>query len=315
MKQTKNILIIGLGAIGSIYAAKFHKKDPESLRILINQDRLFKYKNNPLVFNAEKYDFNYVLETDNEKKADIILIATKNNTFSDAVKMIRPFVKEDTVILSLLNGISSERVLIDEFGTDKVLYSYFIGHASVKDGRKVSHDGIGKIVFGEKNNKELSDKVSKVKEVFDSAGIDYLIPEDMLSSMWQKFVINVGINQASAVFYADYKKMQESKEARDLTLNLMSEAVEIAKAIGIKGYESFIEQTFKVIDKMPPGLKSSMFQDIENKRQTEVDIFSGEIIKLGRKLGIKTPFNEFAFNKIKEIETDFIKTKDCLCTR
>ena len=91
----------------------------------------------------------------------------------EAVDAVKNFVNENTVFLSLLNGISSEDVIASVYGFDKVLYSYYIGHTSTRQGRSIVHDGVYKTVFGEKDNQQLSKNVLKVKEFFDSTGIPY----------------------------------------------------------------------------------------------------------------------------------------------
>lgn len=302
MAKIENILIIGAGAIGSIYATKFHDNDHKCLKILIDESRLERYKNNGIIFNDVRYDFDYILPSKTDYKADLIIISTKSNDFSYAIDMIENFVKEDTIILSLLNGINSEPILIDKFGREKVLYSYFIGHASINQNQKISHDGIGKIVFGESQNIEFSENVLRVKELFDRVKIDYEIPEDMLASMWLKFAMNVGINQTSAIFEADYKVLQESEQVKRFVIELMDEAVTVANKIGINNTDTFINTTLKLIENMPKDAKSSMLQDVQNKKQTEVDIFAGEICRLGKIHNIPTPKNEFVLNKIKSLE-------------
>lgn len=302
MNKIENILIIGLGAIGSIYATKFQDYDSACVNVLLDESRFDRYQKDGISFNGEKYDFNYVLPSNTNLKTDLIIIATKSNDFLKAAEMIETFVKEDTVILSLLNGISSEPILIDKFGKEKVLYSYFIGHTSMKQGLNITHDGVGTVVFGEEDNTNLSKNVLRVKELFDRVNIDYKIPEDMLSSMWQKFIINIGINQSSAILRANYKMFHESEEVKELARDLMDESVNLAKKIGIKDTDDFIANAFKLIENIPPEAKSSMLQDVENNRKTEIDVFAGEIIRLGKIYNVPTPKNEFAYKRIKEIE-------------
>lgn len=306
MDKIKNILVLGLGAIGAIYATKFYNYNSDRIKVLLDESRFDRYKENGINFNGAKYNFDYVLPSDVSFKADLIIIATKSNDFIEASEMVANFVKEDTVILSLLNGISSEQILIDKYGKEKVLYSYFIGHASVNQNQNITHDGVGTVVFGESQNSEFSKNVLAVKELFDRLQIKYEIPQDMLSSMWQKFVINIGINQSSAIFMADYGKLQDSIPARELAADLMKEAVNIANRIGINNANNFINKTFEIIDNMPKEAKSSMLQDVENKKQTEVDIFAGEICRLGKIYNIATPKNELAYKKIKSIENSRI---------
>ena len=309
MTEKCNILIVGLGAIGRIYASKFYNSGEHCLKILVDEHRLKKYSKEGIFYNNKEFFFDYVLPETKDYKADIIIIATKSYHLKDAIDMIRNFVDDNTTILSLLNGISSENYLIKAYGEDKVIYSYYVGHASVKDGNNVIYDGIGKIVFGQNPaTQNISASIEKISSSFDKAEIDYEVSEEMNSSMWQKFVMNIGINQTSAILNANYNMLQTSKKARDLAVNLMTEAVDLAKAIGIPKYDDFIENTFKLIDNMPKDLKPSMLQDIENNRKTEVDTFAGEVMRLGAQYKVSTPHNDRAYKLIKEKESRMLST-------
>lgn len=310
MREIKNILIIGLGAIGSIYATKLYDFDPTCIKVLLDKTRHKKYSENGIIFNGSKYNFDYILDTEKNFKADLILIATKATDFEQASDMIRNFVTENTIIMSLLNGIFSEEILFNKYGRENVLYSYYTGHPSMRNDLEVNFDGIGTFYFGEAKNQTYSPKIQSVKNLFDKVGIDYQIPDDMLSSLWQKFIVNVGINQTSAILNAPYSILQKSENTRKIAKDLMAEAVKIAEKINIKGSENFIKNAFELIDSIPSDLKSSMLQDVENGKITEVDIFAGEVCKLGKKYNIPTPKNELVFDIIKSIDERNMKKID-----
>lgn len=305
MKEIKNILILGIGAIGSIYATKLYDFDPACVKVLLDGSRYKKYTKNGITFNNHRYDFDYILDTDKNFKADLILIATKATDFEPASNMIKNFVVQDTIIMSLLNGISSEGILIEKYGKEKVLYSYFLGHSSMKSGLKINFDGVGTIFFGEAQNKEYSKNVQTIKNFFDKVGIDYKIPEDMLSALWQKLIINIGANQTLAMVKLPYRGFK-SQYVKNIAYGLMQEAVEIARFLKINNADKFIDNAFEVLNNIPPDLKPSMLQDVENCKITEVDIFAGEICRLGKKYNIPTPKNELAFNVIKSIDEQII---------
>ena len=263
MNKVKNVIICGLGAIGTIYAARIADAGNINLKILLDKERIEKYKANPTVFNNKEYSFDYITGDYCGFNADLIIIATKNSGLMEAVDAVKNFVNENTVFLSLLNGISSEDVIASVYGFDKVLYSYYIGHTSTRQGRSIVHDGVYKTVFGEKDNQQLSKKVLKVKEFFDSTGIPYEIPVDMDYSRWWKFLVNVGYNQASAVLNASYGVFQNSERANNLAINLMQEAADLAKAMGVKNTHQLIAQVLDVIKTMLPETRTSMLQDID----------------------------------------------------
>lgn len=302
MKEIKNILICGLGAIGTIYAAKFFKHTGLNLKILIDESRLSRYKDSYTCYNGEKYKFDFVLPSKNDFKADLVIIATKNKDFETVLNNIKNYVSEDTIIMSLLNGLKSEENIIEQYGENHLLYSYFIGHTSTRNGREITQDGVYKTVFGEKYNNAYSDKVICVKKLFDKTNIPYDIPVDMEYSNWWKFVLNVGYNQASALLNADYNAFQKSQKINNIAIKLMEETVAVAKALGVNNTEKIIPDIIKVIEKMLPETRTSMLQDIDAKRQTEVDAFSGYVIELSEKYGIETPYNKFVYECIKAID-------------
>lgn len=302
MKEIKNVLIIGIGALGSVYATKIHDYNPELLKVLLDKSRLERYQNEGIIFNKKRYDFDYILESNRNFKADLIIIATKSTTFKEASRMIRPFVDEGTIILSLLNGISSEEILAEKYGPEKVLYSYYLGHSCMKRGNEIKFDGVGTTYFGNADNSKFSENVKAVMNFFQKVGIDYEVPENMLTGLWQKYVINIGCNITLAMLQQPFKALRVSLNARNIAYGLMTEVVEIAKAVGIEGYEKFIENSFAAFMGIPDDSKPSTLQDIENKKPTEIDIFCGEICKLGKKYNISTPKNAMAMQIIKALE-------------
>ena len=292
MKDIKNILICGIGAVGSIYADKIQTFAKDNLRVLVDEARMEKYTKNPVVFNGRELHFNYVLPQETDFKADLIIIATKFSGLLDARNNIENFVKDDTVILSLLNGVTSEEILAEKYGEDKLLLSYFIGHSAIREGRNITHDDVNTIVFGDKNNSLTSENVKRVKEFFRKARINFEIPIDMTYSLWLKYMLNVSANQSTAILRMTFGEMLENKKFMDFAVNVMKEVQAVAKAEGVKNTDDMIEKTVKHLQTMMPEGKTSMLQDVEAGRKTEVDMFAGTMVKLGAKHNIPTPYNK-----------------------
>ena len=300
MNKINNVIICGLGAIGTIYAEKL--KGCTNLKILADEKRVERYKKNPVIFNGKKCGFDFILPDEKNFKADLIIISVKNSGLVAAAASIKNFVDENTIILSLLNGISSEEYLASIYGWEKLLFSYFVGHTSTRKGAEITFDGVGEIVFGEKENTEFSQKVLAVKNLFDETKIDYSIPEDMEYSMWKKFLVNVGTNQASAILGGAYKLFQNSEKSMNLAKNFMKEAQKIAEVSGVKNTEKMLDEALEIINSMLPKTKSSMLQDVESARKTEVEIFAGIVIDMGEKFNIPTPYNKIAFEIISALD-------------
>lgn len=291
MNIIRNVLICGIGAIGSIYADKIQRYDNQSLRILVDNDRLKRYADNPTVFNGRELNFNYVLPDNKDFKADLIIIATKFEGLNEALNNIKNFVKNDTIILSLLNGVTSEWLIAEKYGREKLLYSYFIGHSAVREGRTIVHDDVNTIVYGSENAND-SENVERVREYFTRVGINYSIPDDILHSLWLKFMLNVSANQTTAILGLTFGELLENKKAMNFVRNVLKEVQTIAKAEGVKNTDVMIEETVANLHTMIPEGKTSMLQDVEAGRKTEVDMFAGTVIELGAKHHIETPYNK-----------------------
>lgn len=300
MKEIKNVLVCGIGAVGSIYADKIEKFTPQNLRVLVDEARLERYKKNPTVFNGRVLDFNYILPNDTRFKADLIIIATKFDGLNDVIKNIKNFVYDDTVILSLLNGVTSEKIIAKTYGREKLLYSYFIGHSAIRDGRNITHDDVNTIVYGSENSNDF-ENVERIQDFFEQADINYLIPDDIIHSLWLKYMLNVSANQTTAILRMNFGEMLENDKCMDFAINVMKEVQAIAKAEGVRNTESMIDETIKHLHTMIPEGKTSMLQDVEAGRKTEVEMFAGTVIKLGKEFGIPTPYNKIIKEMIEII--------------
>ncbi len=303
MNEIKKVLICGIGAIGSIYADKISKYNHSDLKILVDKDRLEKYKTSPKIFNGIPLELDYILPEENNFTADLIIIATKSDGLIDAINNIKNFVGDETIIMSLLNGVTSEEMIAEKYGWKHTLLSYFIGHSAMREGNKITFDGVGDIVFGIKD-KDLTSiqDIEIVKNYFDKVKISYKTPENMLRSYWLKFMLNVSTNQPSAILRLTFGQMRENPKFIILMKNIMQEVLEIAKAQKVTDTETMIDEAISAFNTMIPEGKTSMLQDVEAGRKTELEIFASTVIKLGEKHNIPTPYNTILKEMIEAIE-------------
>jgi len=302
MKEIRKIALIGLGGIGCAYAHKIQDSMPTSLKIIADEERIIRYKKLGFIINNKPYSFQYISPEEATEAVDLIIISVKYNELSAAIKAIGKFVGKDTIILSLLNGIDSEELIGEVYGKEKLLYSFCVAVDAIREGNKIDFSSSGRIVFGEEKNIALSEKVALVKDFFEKVNIAYEIPTDMLHSLWWKYMINIGINQTSAVLRAPYGVFQRNPEARDLMEMAMVEAIEVSAKIGTGLTKTDLTLWYDILNQMSPYGKTSMLQDIESKRKTEVEMFSGFLSKLGKKHSVPTPVNDVLYHIIKTME-------------
>jgi 2-dehydropantoate 2-reductase len=293
MYEIKNVFVVGVGAMGACYASKFFRADPENVSFIAGGRRLSALRERGLTVNGVHYP---VRVSDGAKPAacaDLILVAVKGYDLPAAIRDMKGHVGPDTLILSVMNGIDSEVLLREAFGLEKVLYCIALGIDAVRavDG-SVTRTKEGRILFGEAKNFQRSEKVKRVAEALDRARIAYEVPEDMIRSLWWKFMINVGVNQVSAVLRAPYGVFQRVLEASRLMEAAMKEVIRLAAAEGVALREEDIREWGRIMSGLSPEGKTSMLQDVEAGRRTELEMFGGKVVELAAKHGLPVPVNE-----------------------
>lgn len=304
--KIRTVSIIGLGALGTMLAKHFSDKLPgNDVRIIVNQSRMQKYKKNGIYCNGVCYDFNYLLPESEGKPADLLIFCVKFNQLQQAIKDARHQVGEHTIILSALNGISSEEFIGKTFGMEKMLYCVAQGMDAVKIENKMNYENMGMLCFGEKDNTVWSDKVTAVAEFLDAIEFPYEVPKDMAQRMWGKFMLNTGVNQTVAVFSTNYGGIQVEGEPRNVMIAAMREVIALSQKVGMNLSESDLTYWLDVLAKLNPSGMPSMRQDMAASRKTEVGLFSGTAIPLGKQYHVPTPINEWLYQKVQEMEKSF----------
>ncbi len=295
--KIKNVIICGLGALGLTYANKL--KNICNLKILANPERIENYKKKIPSLNGENILLDYITPAE-RWETNLIIISTKSTGLDSALDYIKNFVSENTIIISLINGISSEAKISKTYPQAKVLRSYFIGHSAIgindNGNTKYYQDGIGKIVI------EPNDIL---ETFFKNNNIDHEISNNIIYSQWLKLGVNIILNEPSAIYKCTVGDLRKRDDYIPLAKNLLKEVREVAQACEIINNEDYEQQVFNSANLISDDGQTSMYQDIIAKRKTEIDIFSGEIIRLGKLFKIDTPVNQEIYNKIKEIEANY----------
>ena len=294
MKPVRSAALVGLGAIGILYAGKISERDSGCLRIVADAARLARYRADPPALNGRRLDLNYATPEEFGPPADLVLVAVKSTGLAAAVPALAPLLGPDTQILPLLNGITAQDVLAEAFGWPRVLYGFVYCSSAMRTGNSVVQDGGEKIVFGEATNAPPSPRVRAVAEFFDRLGIRHDVPADMRAAQWKKFILNVGINQSQALLRAPSREIQQNPEALRLARRLMDEAAAVGVALGIAGAADVPAWAEGVILGGAPENRTSMLQDVEAGRAPEIDLFAETVCRLGQQCGIPTPANEMA---------------------
>lgn len=301
--EIKTVGLIGLGAVGALYAERLLASGAQ-VRVIVDEARKERYEREGVLVNGRRVDFPYVTPAQ-ASPVDLLIIATKQGGLAGAMDTAAGFVGENTLLISLINGVISEEILSERFDAKNVLYSVAQGMDAVKMGNALTYEHPGLIVLGEKEPGEISERVQRTADFLNAHGVKVMPVEDMVRRQWLKLMVNVGINQTCMVFECDYGGVQREGKPRETMIAAMREAQRIA---GLEGYaitEDELEDWLRLIDTFAPDGMPSMRQDALAHRKSEVELFSGTMKKLAQKHGVQVPVNDWFYARIAEMEAAY----------
>lgn len=302
--EIKNVTIVGMGALGLMYGAVIDKVMGKGcVSFLMDEARYSCHKDDVYKINGEKVSFNIISEKD-AKPSDLAIFATKYSGLDDAIELMKPVITDDTIIISVMNGIVSEEKIREKYGDTNLLYCLGEGMDAMRDGTELVYSRMGQLRFGAV--KECQKPAQEALHLFfEKVNMPHLVDEDIMHSLWGKFMLNVGVNQTCMVYETTYGAVTSVPEYKEKMLAAMDEVISISEATGINLTLNDRDYYFGLLLKLNPDGYPSMRQDAVAKRKSEVDMFAGTVIKLGKEYGIDTPVNQMYYEKIKEIESKY----------
>ena len=302
--EIKTVAIVGMGALGMLYGEQLQKVLPAgAVRFVMDEERFKRHKNDKYEVNGVEQSFT-LQSVAQAEPVDLVIVATKFSGLNEALEEMQGLVGPQTIIFSVLNGISSEEYIKERYGDDNLLYCVALGMDAVREGTSLTyqHKGILKLgMLAKKQRPALAD----VMALLEKAGIQYVIEEDILHALWAKLLLNVGINQTCMVYETNYGGAFTNEEARQDMFAAMHEVITVAQREGIKLTEADFEGCVKVLRGLSPEGLPSMRQDAMSKRKSEVELFAGTIIRLGAKHNVPTPVNQRYYDIIKAMEAKY----------
>ena len=300
----KTMGIIGLGALGVLYADWFTRAlGKEQVLILADERRIGKYREEGIYLNGQCCDFNYTDAASVTEPVDLLLFAVKFSGLPGAIETCRHLVGEQTILLSVLNGISSEQILSDAFGAEKVVWCTAQKMSAVKEGNQAVCQMVGDLALGVPAGADDS-RLRRLTAMLGSIGFPYTLPADIRVQLWSKLLCNTGCNQAAMVFACGYGGLQQPGNARDTMIAAMREVITVANAEGVPLSEEDVQSWVSIIDTFPGDGEPSMRQDGKARRKSEVELFSGTVRRLAAKHGIAVPVNDWLYEQIQQMERD-----------
>ena len=297
--EIKTAAVIGAGAIGSYFIAGLSPKLKDGLWIVAEGERKHRLSENGITVNDRKIPL-HVKTPEEAKGADLVLVTVKYGALEAALPMIEKIVDSHTIVLSPMNGVDSEKVIGERIGMEHMVYS-MIKIASERKEDRISYnpETTQGIFFGEKDGQE-SERIKALSELFSGTQVHYHVCDNIEQDIWYKYALNISKNLPQAIINCGLGAYNDSQHVDYISKRLREEVVQVAAALGIdisdENNISGKSATFS------PEARFSTLQDLDAKRPTEIDMFSGTLIRMGKELSVETPFNEFAYHAIKALE-------------
>lgn len=297
--EIKKVTLIGLGAMGVFFAPKLEAGLAKgNFRVLAGGARKDRLETGGVNINGLTHHFTVITPETTGDPADLVIMAVKDTGLTQAISDIKNQIGAHTQILCVMNGVDSEERVAGVYGWAHVLYSYMRVSINMRDGVANFDPKMGKVHFGEAVNAGLSDRVRQICALFDACQINYSVDENMIKGLWFKFMCNVGENLTCALLDVPFGAYRVSEHANELRREAMWEVVRIANKLGIDLGQTDVDRQEAHIKKIPFYNKPSTLLDIEAGRKTEVEMFAGKVVALGKELGVETPVNWMFYHAI-----------------
>lgn len=301
------IVIVGPGAMGCLFAGLLAESGQTDVWLLDKtKARADKINENGIIIEGIGGKRNIRIKATSLpeviKYADLFLICVKSYNTSEAVQSIVSIVKDNSIILTLQNGLTNIDVISKTLYKGRIIAGVTSHGATMLGVGHIRHAGSGDTVIGKISPDILDQEVNQIADVFRSAGLVVSVTNDIYSFIWGKLIINASINPITAITKLKNGELLNYKETRELLKLVAEESAKIAIALGIILPYNDPVVAVESVCKITSENRSSMLQDILNDKQTEIDSINGSIVEKGKELNIDTPINKVLTYLIKIME-------------
>jgi 2-dehydropantoate 2-reductase len=231
---------------------------------------------------------------------DLLVLTVKAYDTKQAIRDLRPLVGARTDVLSLQNGLGNVEALADAFDDRQVLAGVTTHGVTFEAPGHVRHAGVGYFLVGSPANEHA--RAEKAAALFRAAGIDAQATPRIVGELWAKVVVNASINPVTAITGLRNGALLEVPALRELMQRAAEEAIDVARAEGAPLPDDDLVARARRVAELTAANKSSMLQDVERGRRTEIDSICGEIVQRGLARSVDTPVNLTLRALVKGIE-------------
>jgi len=304
--------IVGAGAMGGLFAGMLTRAGQDVWLIDNHKQRAEKINREGLIIEASKalesrepkqeiIKIKVTTELSNAGSCDLVILFVKAYDTEKATRNSLPLTGKKTVWLTLQNGLGNIERMGKIVGKDRMVGGITYQGATVLEVGRIRHAGCGKTVIGEIGGR-VSERIKSISDIFNQAGIDTEISDNIEGVLWGKLLINAVINPLTAITRVRNGQLLESPFLKETMNLIVEEAMRVPLKKGIRlPYQKVFEKVEESCQTSRDNI-SSMLQDILRKKRTEIDFINGAIVSEAEKIGIPTPLNRALWNIVKFLE-------------
>ena len=302
------ICILGAGALGCALGGVLTEAGNEVWLINRNADQVDAMNSRGLTLREGGVDRTVAVHAATTARpagvVDLVVVLVKSFHTQQAMQAATSLVGPDTLVLSLQNGLGHEDILADIVGRERVLAGKTyaggsqlgVGHVNIGTKGKDTH--IGEL------DGAMTERVQRIADVFNAAGLDTTVSDNIMGTIWDKLLINVATGAITGITGLNYGDLYKQPELEACGVAAVAEAMAVAKASGIRLSITEPSQAWhKAGAGLPYEFRTSMLQSLDKGSITEIDFVNGSVVRWGQRCGVPTPVNQTLVACMKGIES------------
>ncbi len=300
----KNIMIIGAGAVSGFFGALLTRTNPD-ISFLLRSKTLEAVKENGLTIRSQAvgtfivHPMNIASDPSQLPSPDLIVLGIKGYDLEETCRQIEPVLRDDSVLLTLQNGVTIEDELMMRFGQDRVVGGVAFIYSKIITPGVIEHYKRGILEIGEMRGQQTS-RINQIAALFADAGITCKVSSDIRQAKWEKMCWNCVFNPLTVILDDCIATALDHPEMLSVIVTIVDEVVKVAKGLSVSLDESMSQKVVRSSQEIR-DIHTSMYDDWKAGRPTEIDDLNGYIVKKGKEFGIPTPVNESLTALVKVI--------------
>jgi len=297
-----NILVVGAGAIGSLFGGLLSKKN--TVVLVGRQPHINVIRHEGLIIKGKTHLQRKIPAVDSLKDiqidSDLILLCVKSYDTVTASQQIASLVHKESVVLSLQNGLDNIEKIEEVIGRNHILAGVTTQGATYSNPGTISHTGKGRTILGELDG-HYTKRLDTILKVFNDAGIETIASNVIKKEIWAKAIINSSINPVTTILNCKNGYLLENPLLEHIVAYICEESTNVAQKEGmLLTSTEMIRRTKEVISETAKN-HSSMLQSVLHGKKTEIDSINGLLASLGKNHGVSTPLNEILVSVIHSL--------------